>query len=114
MFARFVADPPTVTMQRIKALLTGGASITHGLTQVVQLCGKMQTFNSTSLRACVEPAQPHAGLPTFIDLSRSFSAGEVTEDNLVGQLRRRGRRLVCKNAFCIASSLYVTDVVVNA
>ena len=30
MLARFVADPPTVTMQRIKALLTGGARIAHG------------------------------------------------------------------------------------
>ena len=29
VLARFVADPPTVTMQRIKALLTGGARITH-------------------------------------------------------------------------------------
>ena len=27
VLARFVADPPTVTMQRIKALMTGGATI---------------------------------------------------------------------------------------
>ena len=52
MLARFVADPPTVTMQRIKALLIGGASITHGSTQAVQLCVKMHDFNSTSLQVC--------------------------------------------------------------
>ncbi|KAK9833550.1 hypothetical protein WJX81_004970 [Elliptochloris bilobata] len=56
VLARFVADPPTVTMQRVKGLMTGG-------------------------------------LPTFIDLSRSFSAAAVTEDSLVAQLRLTGRRL---------------------
>ncbi len=35
-----------------------------------------------------------SGLPTFMDLSRSFSAGAVVEDNLVAQLRSSGRRLV--------------------
>jgi len=54
---RFVADPPTVTMQRLKGLLTGG-------------------------------------LPTFIDIRKNFAGTELSEDNLVSQLVRSGRRIV--------------------
>lgn len=53
----FVADAPTTTTQRLKALATGG-------------------------------------LPTFFDVGNSFSAGALTEDNLVDQLAGAGRRLV--------------------
>lgn len=53
----FVADAPTTTTQRLKALATGG-------------------------------------LPTFFDVSNSFTAGELGEDNLVDQLAGAGRRLV--------------------
>ena len=55
--ATFVADAPTATMQRLKALVTGG-------------------------------------LPTFIEVSRSFSAAAVEEDNLLQQLRNAGHKLV--------------------
>ena len=34
------------------------------------------------------------GLPTFIDVGKSFSAAAVTEDNLIDQLRTNGKRLV--------------------
>eukprot|EP00940_MAST-03C_sp_MAST-3C-sp2_P000632 g632.t1 len=54
---RFVADPPTVTMQRLKGILTGG-------------------------------------LPTFIDVRNNFASAEITEDNIIDQLRASGRRLV--------------------
>ena len=57
VLARFVADAPTATLQRLKALLTGG-------------------------------------LPTFFDISRSFSAGTLTEDNLLHQLTPQGKRVV--------------------
>lgn len=53
----FVADAPTTTTQRLKALATGG-------------------------------------LPSFFDVSNSFTAGELQEDNLLGQLAGAGRRLV--------------------
>ncbi|XP_015108487.1 GPI ethanolamine phosphate transferase 3 [Diachasma alloeum] len=48
-----IADPPTTTMQRIKALTTGT-------------------------------------LPTFIDISSSFSTGEIDEDNLIEQNNKNG------------------------
>lgn len=54
----FVADAPTTTTQRLKAMATGG-------------------------------------LPSFFDVSNSFSAGELTDDNLVDQLAAGGRRPVC-------------------
>ena len=57
VLAPFVADAPTATLQRLKALLTGG-------------------------------------MPTFFDISRSFSAGALQEDNLVHQLVAAGKRAV--------------------
>lgn len=53
----FVADAPTTTTQRLKALATGG-------------------------------------LPTFFDISNSFTAGALDEDNLLDQLAGAGRRMV--------------------
>ena len=53
---RFVADPPTTTQQRLKALLTGG-------------------------------------LPTFVDVRKSFGASELQEDNVVFQAAAAGRRI---------------------
>ena len=53
---RFVADPPTTTMQRLKALTTGS-------------------------------------LPTFIDIGSNFNNYEVTEDNLLNQIRTNGRNV---------------------
>lgn len=50
----FMADPPTVTMQRLKGLTSGA-------------------------------------LPTFIDMKDNFASEEITEDNLVAQLRAAGR-----------------------
>ncbi|KAL4452193.1 hypothetical protein ABPG75_007855 [Micractinium tetrahymenae] len=52
----FVADAPTTTTQRLKALATGG-------------------------------------LPSFFDVSNSFTAGALDEDNLLGQLAGAGRRM---------------------
>ena len=65
---RFVADAPTATMQRVKALTTGG-------------------------------------LPTFFDISRSFTAAELAEDNLIDQLHRHGFRMVRPDTpvFCCAA-----------
>ncbi|KAG2425616.1 hypothetical protein HYH02_014990 [Chlamydomonas schloesseri] len=54
---KFVADTPTITMSRLKAVLTGG-------------------------------------LPTFLDIGQSFSAAALGEDNLLGQLRSTGARVV--------------------
>lgn len=50
------ADPPTTTMQRLKALLTGS-------------------------------------LPTFLDVGSCFSAGVITEDNVVWQAVNAGKRV---------------------
>lgn len=50
------ADPPTTTMQRLKALTTGS-------------------------------------LPTFVDVSLNFNSPEISEDNLIDQLRNHGRLL---------------------
>ena len=54
---KFLADPPTTTMQRLKGLTTGS-------------------------------------LPTFIDVSSNFASYQVSEDNIVDQLVRSGRRVV--------------------
>jgi len=54
---KFLADPPTVTMQRLKGLTTGG-------------------------------------LPTFIDVKDNFASSAITEDNIVAQLTRHGRKVV--------------------
>eukprot|EP00850_Spirogloea_muscicola_P014964 SM000111S18787 [mRNA] locus=s111:148688:155366:- [translate_table: standard] len=53
---KFVADPPTTSLQRLKGLTTGG-------------------------------------LPTFVDVGDSFGAPAITEDNLISQLKRRGKRV---------------------
>jgi len=53
----FVADAPTTTTQRLKALATGG-------------------------------------LPSFFDVSNSFTAGALAEDNLIDQLAAAGKRMV--------------------
>ncbi|GMH39920.1 hypothetical protein BSKO_07824 [Bryopsis sp. KO-2023] len=53
---RFRADPPTTTMQRVKAMLTGG-------------------------------------LPTFLDVGKSFSASAISEDNLLYQVKQNGGKL---------------------
>eukprot|EP00850_Spirogloea_muscicola_P012259 SM000078S22118 [mRNA] locus=s78:479534:486286:+ [translate_table: standard] len=53
---KFVADPPTTSLQRLKGLTTGG-------------------------------------LPTFVDVGDSFGAPAITEDNLISQLKRRGKKL---------------------
>jgi hypothetical protein len=51
---RFVADAPTTTLQRLKALNTGG-------------------------------------IPTFLEAKNNFDSSELSEDNLIGQLRDNGR-----------------------
>ena len=53
---KFIADPPTTTMQRLKALTTGG-------------------------------------LPTFVDIGSNFNSYEITEDNLIVQCKRNGRKI---------------------
>ena len=50
MLSKFVADPPTVTTQRLKGLTTGG-------------------------------------LPTFSEITKSFSAGVLEEDNIIYQIQ---------------------------
>ena len=54
---KFTADVPTITMSRLKALLTGG-------------------------------------MPTFLDIGKSFSASELTEDNLLERMAEQGKRMV--------------------
>lgn len=56
LLARFDADPPTTTMQRLKGITTGG-------------------------------------LPTFIDIKDDVASEKIFEDNLMAQLRRRGKRV---------------------
>jgi hypothetical protein len=51
---RFVADAPTTTLQRLKALNTGG-------------------------------------IPTFLEAKNNFDSSELSEDNLISQLRDNGR-----------------------
>ena len=60
----FIADAPTTTTQRLRALATGGP-------------------------------------PTFFDISSSFSAAAVAEDNLLAQLRGAGRKLVRLRRLCL-------------
>ncbi|CCG81447.1 putative Phosphoethanolamine N-methyltransferase [Taphrina deformans PYCC 5710] len=54
--SKFIADPPTTTLQRLKGLTTGS-------------------------------------LPTFIDASSNFAGDAITEDNLILQLRRAGKKI---------------------
>ncbi|KAK3927529.1 GPI ethanolamine phosphate transferase 3 [Frankliniella fusca] len=54
---KFIADPPTTTMQRLKGLTTGS-------------------------------------LPTFIDIGSNFASTEINEDNLIDQLRSKGKKAV--------------------
>lgn len=54
---KFVADPPTTTMQRLKGLTTGS-------------------------------------LPTFIDIGSNFASTEINEDNVIDQLRGKGKKTV--------------------
>lgn len=43
------------------------------------------------------------GLPTFLDVGKSFSASAIVEDNLIHQLKVRGDKLVSK-AFALTPS----------
>lgn len=54
---KFIADPPTTTMQRLKGLTTGS-------------------------------------LPTFIDMGSNFASTEINEDNIIDQLRGKGKKVV--------------------
>jgi phosphatidylinositol glycan class O len=54
---RFVADAPTTTLQRLKALNTGG-------------------------------------IPTFLEAKNNFDSSELSEDNLIAQMRDNGRGVV--------------------
>ncbi|XP_013403091.1 GPI ethanolamine phosphate transferase 3 [Lingula anatina] len=54
---RFIADPPTTTLQRLKGLTTGS-------------------------------------LPTFVDAGSNFASSEITEDNIIDQLRRQQKSIV--------------------
>ncbi|ORY43061.1 hypothetical protein BCR33DRAFT_851285 [Rhizoclosmatium globosum] len=54
---RVRADPPTTTMQRLKALVTGT-------------------------------------LPTFVDAGSNFGSSEITEDNLISQMRALNKRMI--------------------
>lgn len=54
---RFLADPPTTTMQRLKGLTTGS-------------------------------------LPTFVDASANFASAEISEDNIISQLKNLGKHIV--------------------
>lgn len=54
---KFIADPPTTTMQRLKGLTTGS-------------------------------------LPTFIDMGSNFASTEINEDNIIDQLRGKGKKIV--------------------
>ncbi|XP_064608437.1 LOW QUALITY PROTEIN: GPI ethanolamine phosphate transferase 3-like [Liolophura sinensis] len=53
---KFVADPPTTTLQRLKGLTTGS-------------------------------------LPTFVDAGSNFASYEITEDNVIDQLRKLNKRI---------------------
>lgn len=54
---KFIADPPTTTMQRLNGLTTGS-------------------------------------LPTFIDMGSNFASTEINEDNIIDQLRAKGKKAV--------------------
>jgi len=54
---KFLAHPPTTTMQRLKGLTTGS-------------------------------------LPTFIDASSNFGTNEIDEDNILSQIRAKGKNVV--------------------
>ncbi|KAF8072619.1 hypothetical protein HT031_000279 [Scenedesmus sp. PABB004] len=90
--ARFVADTPTITMSRLKALLTvhtrGAAA-----REVGRSCAAPRRH-----AAAAHPRAPAAaaqgGLPTFLDVGQSFSASALSEDNLVAQLTAQHKRLV--------------------
>ncbi|ESP00665.1 hypothetical protein LOTGIDRAFT_186398, partial [Lottia gigantea] len=56
ILTKFIADPPTTTLQRLKGLTTGS-------------------------------------LPTFVDAGSNFASTEITEDNVIDQMVKAGRRL---------------------
>lgn len=84
MLTKFVADPPTTTMQRLKGLMTVTPLLGLVYSHHMQICAK----NSH------KPGCMQGGLPTFMDVGSSFSAAAVTEDNLIDQLRSHGKQLV--------------------
>ncbi|KAK3601443.1 hypothetical protein CHS0354_033569 [Potamilus streckersoni] len=53
---KFIADPPTTTLQRLKGMTTGS-------------------------------------LPTFVDAGSNFGSSEITEDNFIDQLIKRGKKV---------------------
>ena len=54
---KFIADPPTTTLQRLKGLTTGS-------------------------------------LPTFVDAGANFQSAEITEDNIIDQMRRQNKNII--------------------
>ncbi len=80
LLTKFVADPPTTTMQRLKGLMTVILSDFVWLKVLSQIQNRATEWQG--------------GLPTFMDVGNSFSAAAVTEDNLIDQLHSHGKQLV--------------------
>ena len=109
--SRFVADTPTITMSRLKALLTVRRHVCSACTAVTALSaasksqyqqlsvlqaqptGRQQFKPNSTVNCCCQFAT-QGGLPTFLDIGQSFSASAITEDNLLQQLLARNKTLV--------------------
>lgn len=122
--SRFVADTPTITMSRLKALLT--VRVVHRLLDQYTMqpsrrvgqsvppaclhcncdhCScdahssafrlpKHSSFPNLAGLLCYVVVVEQGGLPTFLDVGQSFSASAISEDNILQQLLARKRRLV--------------------
>jgi len=122
--SRFVADTPTITMSRLKALLTvravhrlldqhtmqpsrrAGQSVPPACTAAVMpfKVPKHSPLPNVAGLLCYVVGVKQGGLPTFLDVGQSFSASAISEDNILQQLLARKRRLVssfgCGKAAC--------------
>jgi phosphatidylinositol glycan class O len=90
---QFVADPPTTTMQRIKGLTTGG--FVEGKSPLIQCLfyplfppGNKPTISYKCALIFV------GSLPTFVDAGSNFASAEIHEDNIIAQLKDRGKKVV--------------------
>jgi hypothetical protein len=99
---RFTADPPTTTTQRLKSLMTvrprqlwPGSLVHLSPRPLPALAAGEFRRPGLSFFLCLL----QGGLPSFFDVSSSFTAGDVQEDNLIDQLAAAGRKLVRVTAF---------------
>ena len=100
---QFIADPPTVTMQRLKALTTGWILLCLPSRFLLSLSiylsvRHLYIFSSFPLLIPAWPFDlrtlsvlPSGGLPSFLDIKDNFDSTAVFEDNIIDQLSKLQR-----------------------